>query len=106
MAQMKWTPVVRQPEPRPVGMWAKASISRLPSQLGERGSGAGRQSRSFTYPQAFLVNLPRRAIAEALMLGRPRMPGGVGGVASRGVPLSRLRRSVAAVMLVPGGIYA
>jgi hypothetical protein len=32
------------------------------------GSGAGWQSRSFTYLQAFLVNLPRRAIAEALML--------------------------------------
>jgi hypothetical protein len=35
---------------------------------GSGGSGAGRQSRSSTYPQAFLVNLPRRAIAEALVL--------------------------------------
>src|SRR5580693_7561426 len=35
---------------------------------GGGGSGAGRQSRSSTYPQAFLVNLPRRAIAEALVL--------------------------------------
>src|ERR1700738_2765564 len=31
-------------------------------------SGAGRQSRSSTYPQAFLVNLPRCAIAEVLVL--------------------------------------
>src|SRR4051794_30460201 len=35
---------------------------------GSGGSAAGRQSRSSTYPQAFLVNLPRRAIAEALVL--------------------------------------
>src|SRR5205807_6513678 len=35
---------------------------------GSGGSGAGRQSRSSPYPQAFLVNLPRRAIAEALVL--------------------------------------
>src|SRR6202008_4347780 len=35
---------------------------------GGGASGAGRQSRSSTYPQAFLVNLPRRAIAEALVL--------------------------------------
>src|SRR5207248_9845342 len=32
------------------------------------GSGAGRQRRSTTYPQVFFVNLPRRAIAEALVL--------------------------------------
>src|SRR5260370_22931880 len=32
------------------------------------GSAAGRQHRSSTYPQAFLVNLPRRAITEALVL--------------------------------------
>src|SRR5215471_19108174 len=32
------------------------------------GSAAGRQRRSSTYPQAFLVNLSRRAIAEALVL--------------------------------------
>src|SRR5438105_12105704 len=34
---------------------------------GSGGSAAGRRSRSSTYPQAFLVNLPRRAVAEALM---------------------------------------
>src|SRR5215471_16077603 len=53
----------------PVGMWAKASISLL-SEL-PRGAGkgaAGRQRRSSTYPQAFLVNLSRRAIAETLVL--------------------------------------
>src|SRR6516165_722166 len=32
------------------------------------GSAAGRQHRSSTYPQALLVNLPRCAIAEALVL--------------------------------------
>src|SRR6202030_1119800 len=36
--------------------------------LGSGGSAAGRPRRSSTYPQAFLVNLPRRAIAQALML--------------------------------------
>src|SRR3954447_404570 len=51
----------------PVGMWAKVSISP-PSELARRGSAAGRQRRSSTYPQAFLVNLPRCAIAEALVL--------------------------------------
>ena len=35
---------------------------------GSGGSGAGRRSRSSTYPQAFLINLPRRAISEALVL--------------------------------------
>src|SRR6266852_4864708 len=35
---------------------------------GSGESGAGRQRRSSTYPQAFFVNLPRRAIAEALVL--------------------------------------
>ena len=35
---------------------------------GSGGSAAGRQRRSSTYPQTFLVNLPRRAIAEALVL--------------------------------------
>src|SRR2546423_4691078 len=35
---------------------------------GSGGSAAGRQRRSSTYPQAFLVNLPRCAIAEALVL--------------------------------------
>src|SRR5438128_6789868 len=50
-------------------MWAKASISPLSGLAREAGGrGAGRQSRSSTYPQAFLVNLPRRAIAEALVL--------------------------------------
>src|SRR5580700_10251477 len=35
---------------------------------GSRESGAGRQRRSSTYPQAFLVNLARRVVAEALVL--------------------------------------
>src|SRR5439155_26882037 len=35
---------------------------------GSGGSAAGRQRRSSTYPQAFVVNLSRRAIAEALVL--------------------------------------
>ena len=35
---------------------------------GSGGSAAGRRSRSSTYPQAVLVNLPRRVIAEALVL--------------------------------------
>src|SRR6202022_671785 len=35
---------------------------------GSGGSGAARRSRSSTYPQALLVNLSRRAIAEALVL--------------------------------------
>src|ERR687884_855783 len=38
------------------------------ARSGSGGSAAGRQSRSSTYPQAFLVDLPRRAIAEALVL--------------------------------------
>src|SRR5438477_9043792 len=38
-----------------------------PACSGSGGSAAGRRSRSSTYPQAFLVNLPRRAVAEALM---------------------------------------
>ena len=38
------------------------------ARSGSGESGAGRQSRSPTYPQAVLVNLPRRAIAEAPML--------------------------------------
>jgi hypothetical protein len=35
---------------------------------GSRGSGAGPQRRSSTDPQAFLINFPRRAVAEALVL--------------------------------------
>src|SRR5260370_15484891 len=35
---------------------------------GSGGSAAGRRSRLSTYPQAFFVDLPRRAIAEALVL--------------------------------------
>jgi hypothetical protein len=50
-----------------VGMWAKVAFPGLSSWLGKGGGGAGRQSRSSTYPQAFLVNLPRRAIAEVLV---------------------------------------
>ena len=38
------------------------------ARSGRGGSAAGRQRRSSTYPQAFLVNLPPRAIAQALML--------------------------------------
>src|SRR5205823_10449338 len=38
------------------------------ARSGSGGSAAGRQRRSSTYPQAFLVNLSRRAIAEALVL--------------------------------------
>ena len=53
----------------PVGMWAKASISRLPEVAREAGgSTPGRRSRSSTHPRAFFVNSPRRAIAEALVL--------------------------------------
>src|SRR5262249_40221188 len=37
------------------------------ARLGSGGSAAGRQSRSSTYPQAFLVNLARRAVTEALV---------------------------------------
>src|SRR5215813_5526369 len=47
-------------------MWAKASISPLPEPT--RKAGEARQRRSSTYPQAFLVNLPRCAIAQALVL--------------------------------------
>src|ERR687885_2979726 len=53
----------------PVGMWAKASISLLSELAREAGgSAAGRHRRSSTYPQAFLVNSPRCAITEALVL--------------------------------------
>src|SRR5947199_2379820 len=38
------------------------------ARSGSRGSAAGRHRRSSTYPQAFLVNLPRRAITQALVL--------------------------------------
>src|SRR5262249_21233186 len=38
---------------------------------GSGGSAAGRHRRSSTYPQAFFVDLPRRAIAEALVLALP-----------------------------------
>src|SRR5438270_10608467 len=38
------------------------------ARSGSGGSAAGRQRRSSTYPQAFLVNLPRRAITQALVL--------------------------------------
>src|SRR5262249_52487946 len=57
----------------------------LPSLLGKRGgSAAGRQRRSSTYPQVFLVNLPRRAITQALVLAlrvvkfQPRANTGLG----------------------------
>src|SRR5690348_18327136 len=54
------------------------------ARSGGGGSAAGRQRRSSTYPQAFLVNLPRRAIAEALVLAlgvvklQPRANAGLG----------------------------
>src|SRR5262249_50857712 len=35
---------------------------------GSGGSAGGRQRRSSTYPQVFLVNVPRRAITQALVL--------------------------------------
>src|SRR5246127_3696316 len=38
------------------------------ARSGSGGSAAGRHRRSSTYPQAFLVNLPRRAITQALVL--------------------------------------
>src|SRR6185437_7314966 len=38
------------------------------ARSGSGGSAAGRQRRSSTYPQAFLVNLARCAIAQALVL--------------------------------------
>src|SRR5262249_9579273 len=41
------------------------------ARSGSGGSAAGRQSRSSTYPQALLVDLPRRAITEALVLALP-----------------------------------
>src|ERR1700730_13440386 len=53
----------------PVGMWAKASISPpFRACSGGGGSGAGQRSRSSTYPQAFLVDFPRRTVTKALML--------------------------------------
>src|SRR6516162_5655207 len=53
----------------PVGMWAKASISPVSELAREAGGSAdGRQRRSSTYPQAFVVNLARRVVAEALVL--------------------------------------
>src|ERR1700738_4045352 len=38
------------------------------ARSGSGGSAAGRRSRSSTYPQALLVNLPRRAITQALVV--------------------------------------
>src|SRR5215475_7501279 len=51
---------------------------------GSGGSAAGRQRRSSTYPQVFLVNVPRRAITQALVLAlrvvkfQPRANAGLG----------------------------
>src|ERR1700726_2250355 len=42
---------------------------------GSGGSAAGRRSRSSTYPQAFLIDLPRRAVTKALMLAFVVEPG-------------------------------
>ena len=50
------------------GCGRRRAFPRFPCLLGKRGSGAGRHSRSSTYPQAFLVDLPRRAVGVALML--------------------------------------
>src|SRR5215469_15023123 len=53
----------------PVGMWAKASISPLSELAREAGEAQpGRQRRSSIYPWAFLVDLSRRAITQALVL--------------------------------------
>jgi hypothetical protein len=53
----------------PVGMWAEGEhFPAFRARSGSGGSTAGRQRRSSTYPQAFLVNLTRCAIAEALVL--------------------------------------
>ena len=49
-----------------VGEGEHFPASRANSESG--GGAAGRQRRSSTYPQAFLVNLPRCAIAQALVL--------------------------------------
>src|SRR5438105_13660516 len=50
--------------PRQIGSGFEASAELGPIERRPRG----RQRRSSTYPQAFLVNLPRCAIAEALVL--------------------------------------
>jgi len=52
----------------PVGVWAKVSIPAFRACSGSGGSAAGRQRRSSTCPEALLVNLPRRAAAQALVL--------------------------------------
>src|SRR5215467_15234966 len=49
-----------------VGEGEHSPAFRARSESG--GSAAGRQRRSSTYPQAFLVNLPRRTITQALVL--------------------------------------
>ena len=52
-----------------MGMWAKASISPLSELAREAGEAQpGRQRRSSIYPWAFLVDLSRRAITQALVL--------------------------------------
>jgi hypothetical protein len=50
------------------GMWGKASISPLSGWLGRRGKRNRSAKPIVPCPQAFFVNLPRRAIAEALVL--------------------------------------
>src|SRR6266478_4440250 len=51
------------------GCGRRRALPRFSSWLGKRGSAAGRQSRSSTYPPALcFVHLPQRAIAMALML--------------------------------------
>src|SRR6516165_10516699 len=50
------------------GCGRRRAFPAFPRRLGKRGSAADRQSRSSTYPQALLVDLARRAVAEALML--------------------------------------
>src|SRR6516225_4022691 len=50
------------------GCGRRRAFPRFPSWLGKRGSADGRQRRSSTYPQAFVVNLARRVVAEALVL--------------------------------------
>src|SRR5437660_10408597 len=53
----------------PVGMWSKASISRLSERAREAGEAqpVGNADRPHIH-RAFLVNLPRRAVAEALVV--------------------------------------
>ena len=52
----------------PVGMWAKASISPLSELAREAGEAEPVGKADSPHSTGFLVNLPRRAVAEALVL--------------------------------------